>query len=187
MTRADKSLPWAINRIKEQQQRQALLPHLCFFPLLCAHLPFPNAVILKTFRTTGPIDPWNNKEPNKGRILLSRWNIESGYRSELKVFQMFKAIPVWPRGTVYCLGHLSQGYGNIVYMVGKRPCVYTDVLSFQLTDLPAASRTTIFSATGHMHFALVYPLIQKWRRASSTPHATSKTESGSASAPHESR
>lgn len=69
MTRADKSLPWAINRIKEQQQRRTLLPPLCVFflsLLLCAHLPFPNAAILKTFGTTGPIDPWNNKEPNKG-------------------------------------------------------------------------------------------------------------------------
>lgn len=104
-----------------------------------------------------------------GRILLSRCNIESGYRSELKVFQMFKAVAVWPRGEVYCLGHLSQGDGNIVYMVGKRPCVYTDVFSFQLTDAPAARRTTIFSATGHMHFALVHPLIQKRRRAPTTP------------------
>lgn len=32
LTRADKSLPWAINRIKEQQQRQTvLLPSLCLF------------------------------------------------------------------------------------------------------------------------------------------------------------
>lgn len=99
-----------------------------------------------------------------GQILLSRRNIESGYRSELKAFQMFKAVAVWPRGEVYCLGHLSQGDGNIVYMVGKRPCVYTDVFSFRLTDAPAARRTTIFSATGHMHFALVHPLIQKRRR-----------------------
>lgn len=58
-----------------------------------------------------------------------RWNAGSGYRWELKVFQTFKAIPVWPRGKVYCLGHLSPGDGNIVYMVGRRPCVYTDVFS----------------------------------------------------------
>lgn len=31
LTRADKSLPWAINRIKEQQQRQTLLPPSVFF------------------------------------------------------------------------------------------------------------------------------------------------------------
>lgn len=135
LTRADKSLPWAINRIKEQQQRQTLLPPsvlLVFFSLSLCSSAFPGAVILKTSRTTGPIDLWNNKEPKKalGRVLLSRWNTESGYRSELKDFQMFKAIPVWPRGKVYCLGHLSQGYENIVYMVGRRPCVYTDVLSF---------------------------------------------------------
>lgn len=68
---------------------------------------------------------------------------------------MFKATAVRPRGEVYCLGHLSQGDGNIVYMVGKGPCVYTDVFSFQLT--------TSFSATGHMHFALASPLIQKGR------------------------
>lgn len=80
MTRADKSLPWAINRIKEQQQRRTLRPpSLCLFLVPPrAHLPFPNAVILKTFRTTGPIDLGNNKEPNKGpgwgsSVALERW------------------------------------------------------------------------------------------------------------------
>lgn len=67
LTRADKSLPWAINRIKEQQQRQTvLLPSLClflvvfFFSSLCSSA-FLSGVILKTFRTTGPIDLENNK------------------------------------------------------------------------------------------------------------------------------
>lgn len=44
--------------------------------------------------------------------------------------------------------------------------VFTQMFSaLSCAILLQAGRTTIFSATGHMHFALVYPLIQKWRRA----------------------
>lgn len=63
--------------------------------------------------TTGTIDLWKNKESDKSHRLDS--SLLRSHAGILKVdiagstrlFRCSKSFPAWPRGTVYCLGHLS--------------------------------------------------------------------------------
>lgn len=63
--------------------------------------------------TTGTIDLRKNKESDKSHgldssLLRRRGGIlKVDIAGSTRLFRCSKSFPAWPRGTVYCLGHLS--------------------------------------------------------------------------------
>lgn len=136
--------------MKTTRQKQAKsLKHLCFYHFQS----------VKSIQT--------NKESNKSHRLNSyilchqAGILKMDIAGSSRFFRCSKLFQHGPGARYIALDIYLKAMRTLPTLLEKGH-VFTQMFqAFKHTDLPVPSCTTIFCAKGHIHFALVYPLIQK--------------------------